>query len=269
MNILEIKDLSVEYYRGGVIPALRGVSLDVASGESVAIVGESGSGKSTLAHALLGLILPGEGKITSGNIRFNGRDILGSSINEWRDLRGKEISIVFQDPFASLNPVLTIEDQLVEAVTAHREDVTRVDARALAVTALEEVRFTDPGRILASYPHQLSGGQRQRIVIACAIINRPKLLIADEPTTALDVTIQKEIMDLIDTLKKELSLTVLLITHNLPLAAERCDRIAVMYAGEIVEYRAKEEILRTPHHPYTAALLGSVPRMHGTEGNIQ
>ncbi|MHB9154996.1 MAG: ABC transporter ATP-binding protein [Endomicrobiales bacterium] len=264
MALLEIKNLSVEYYRGrDVIPAVRGVSLDVQEGETVAIVGESGSGKSTLALSVMGLILPGEGKITSGGILFGGKDLRAFSPGDWRALRGKDISLVFQDPFSSLNPVLTVGDQLTEAITAHRRGAPSKEKKAAAENALREVRFTDPARIFDSFPHQLSGGQRQRVAVAMAILHRPKLLIADEPTTALDVTIQKEVMDLLDTLRNELSLTVLLITHNLPLALERSQRIAVMYAGEIIEHGSREDIFKNPRHPYTRALINSVPRLLG------
>ncbi len=267
MNILEIKNLSVEYpRRGHLIRAARGVSLDLVQGETLALVGESGSGKSTVALSLLGLIFENEGKVTQGEVFFKGTDLLRSSLRQWQALRCKDISIVFQDPFSALNPVLTIEEQLVEAVTAHAKGLSAAELRSRAQTALDEVMLHDHSRILASYPHQLSGGQRQRIAIAIAIINRPQLLIADEPTTALDVTIQKEILDLLDTLKKELSLTVLLITHNLPLAWQRSQRIAVMYAGEIVEEGTQVSIFSAPLHPYTKGLINSVPQVRGAQG---
>ncbi len=262
MNILEIENLSVEYYRNKeTVRALRGVSLSVNEGETLSIVGESGCGKSTLAMSVLGLIFPAQGKITAGEIYFKGKNILDNDKQSWQQLRGKEVSIVFQDPFSSLNPVLTIREQLAEAVWAHNPGVTKSDLAGRVANALDEVVFTDPERILSSYPHQLSGGQRQRVMLAIAIINRPAVLIADEPTTALDVTIQKEIMDLIAKLQKELSLTVILITHNLLLAKQRSDRIAVMYAGEIVELNSKEEIFTNPLHPYTKALMNSVPKL--------
>ncbi|NTV52447.1 MAG: ABC transporter ATP-binding protein [Candidatus Firestonebacteria bacterium] len=258
MNILEINGLSVEYYRGRkVIPALKGVSLAVEKGETLAIVGESGSGKSTLALSVMGLLFPGEGKVTTGKITYGGRNLLALGAEGLRSLRGKEISIVFQDPSSSLNPVLDIREQLLEAVEAHDTGLTSAEKNALLAAALDEVLLDGRERILSSYPHQLSGGQKQRIAIAMAIINRPKLLIADEPTTALDVTVQKEILDLLAKLKRELSLTILLITHNIPLAYERSDRIAVMHEGELVELGPREEVFRAPKHAYTAALIES------------
>jgi oligopeptide/dipeptide ABC transporter ATP-binding protein len=194
-------------------------------------------------------------------ILFNGSDILSLNDNELRQLRGNKISVVFQDPFSSLNPVLTIEEQITEAVSAHFPEAGKASLANSAAIALKEVMFDDVERVLSSYPHQLSGGQRQRIVLAMAIINKPKILIADEPTTALDVTIQKEVMDLLDKLKKELSLTVILITHNFLLAKQRSERIAVMYAGKIVEINRTENIFTNPLHPYTKALIASVPKL--------
>lgn len=264
MNQLEINNLSVEYYRNKtVISALRGVALSIRAGETIAIAGESGCGKSTLAMSVLKLIFPGQGKITAGEITFNGSDILKLDGPALRGIRGKEIAVVFQDPFSSLNPVLTIEEQLTESVVAHNPSVKRSELKTAAAQALKEVMFTDIERLLSSYPHQLSGGQRQRVVIAMAIINRPKILIADEPTTALDVTIQKEIMDLLDKLKKELNLTLILITHNLLLAKQRSERIAVMYAGEIVELNETRNVFSSPLHPYTRGLINSVPKLLG------
>jgi len=265
MNILCIDNLSVEYYRhDAVIHALRGLTLQLPAGETLALVGESGCGKSTVAAAAMGLIFPHEGRITSGEIVFDGNDVRNYTPRQWRAIRGKDIAIVFQDPFSSLNPVISVGEQLREAIDAHRPELPASRQKALALEALEEVRLLPAERIYAAFPHQLSGGQRQRVVIAMAIANRPKLLIADEPTTALDVTIQKEILDLLDRLKNELSLTMLLITHNLPLAKERSGRIAVMKDGNIVEEAATEEIFLHPRHEYTKALIASVPRMlHG------
>lgn len=262
MGILEIRNLSVEYYRNRkVIPAVRDVSLELKRGETLALVGESGSGKSTLALSVLGLIFPYEGKITSGEIIFEGKNLLGFSAKEWQNLRGKQISMVFQDPFSSLNPVLTAGEQIAEALWTHQHRLSKNEQFTLIKETLNETMFTDVNRIYNSYPHQLSGGQRQRIAMAMALINRPKILIADEPTTALDVTIQKEILDLLEELKKELSLSVLLITHNLALASQRSQRIAVMYAGEIVETGKSNEIFKNPTHLYTKGLIESVPKL--------
>jgi oligopeptide/dipeptide ABC transporter ATP-binding protein len=262
--LLRIENLSLEYYRNKkVLPAVRNVSFDLTAGETLAVVGESGSGKSSLALAVMGLISPADGKITAGKILFKDRDLLTLNREQWRALRGKDIAVVFQDPFSSLNPVMTVGDQIAECITAHFPGTPATEVRNRVKAALDEVLFSDPARIAASYPHQLSGGQRQRIALAMAIVNRPQILIADEPTTALDVTIQKEILDLIDRLKKELSLTVLLITHDLALACRRSQEIAVMYAGEIVEKGPGELIFFAPAHPYTQGLISSVPRRGG------
>lgn len=266
-DILRINNLSVEYYRQGrILQAVRDVSVNLREGETLALVGESGSGKSTLAHAVLGLISPHDGRITAGAIEFGGKDLLKNTPAAWQSVRGKEIAMVFQDPFASLNPVLTTGEQIGEAVRVHYPSFSKATCREKVIAALREVMFPDPERIFGAYPHQLSGGQRQRVVLAMAIVNRPRILIADEPTTALDVTIQKEILDLLDRLKKELELTVLLITHNLPLASERSERIAVMYAGEIVEINCTADIFRKPRHPYARALLLSIPRLTADPG---
>lgn len=262
MNILNISNLSVEYRRSKkTIHALRDVSVELQKGETLSIVGESGCGKSTLAMAILGLIFKDEGKISEGVIVYSDKNILNSNKNEWQHLRGNEIAIIFQDPFSSLNPVLKIKEQIIETIDAHKPGITVKDKHQMAVEALKEVMLTDYERILDSYPHQLSGGQRQRVVIAMAIINKPKILIADEPTTALDVTIQKEILELLKKLKNELSLSVILITHNIPLAAKNSDRMAVMYAGKIVELGETKSVLNAPLHPYTQGLFKSIPKL--------
>lgn len=262
MTLLDIRNLSVEYHRhGDTIRAVRNVSFAVAAGETLALVGESGCGKSTMALAIPGLIFPGEGKISSGEVIFDGTNLRGLSFDELRQLRGKEISIILQDPFSSLNPVMTVREQLEEAITAHFPAMQKDEIATRCVAALGEVRLDDPERILGSYPHRLSGGQRQRVAIAMALINRPRLLIADEPTTALDVTIQKDILDLLVSLKNNRGLTMIIITHNLPLAAAYSDRIAVMYAGEIVETAPSQDIISASRHPYTRALMRSVPRL--------
>jgi oligopeptide/dipeptide ABC transporter ATP-binding protein len=263
MNILDIQNLSVEYFRdSSALRALRDVSIHFEAGETTAIVGESGCGKSTLALSILGLIFPYEGRIVSGTVNFKKKNVLANSLSEWMDLRGREISIVFQDPFSSLNPVLTIRRQIYEVIKTHEPEITETAINDRIRFSLEEVMLKDQDRILSSYPHQLSGGQRQRIVIAMAIANRPQVLIADEPTTSLDVTVQKDIMDLIDKLKEDLSLTVILITHNLPLARQRAQKVAVMYAGKIIEYGAASELFTRPLHPYTQGLLKSIPQMN-------
>lgn len=263
MSILSIQNLSVQYFRGKKnIPALRNVSLEINEGETIALVGESGCGKSTLALSIMGLIFPDEGKIISGKVIYRGNDLLKYSQPKWQSLRCKEISIVFQDPFSSLNPVLTIKDQICEAISTHQPDLTSSQVIEIAENSINEVMLKDYKRILESYPHQLSGGQRQRISLAIAIANRPKILIADEPTTALDVTIQRDILDLLEKLKNELSLTLILITHNLPLASQRSQRIAVMYAGKIVEIGPRHNIFKESLHPYTQGLIKSVPKLN-------
>ncbi|MCB4790936.1 MAG: ABC transporter ATP-binding protein [Elusimicrobia bacterium] len=267
MSILEINNLSVEYIRNKkIIPALRGVSFKLEEGETLSVVGESGCGKSTLALAVLGLIFKDEGSIGSGKIIYYGNNLLDLSQKEWQNLRGDEISIVLQDPFTSLNPVLKIKEQLIETIEAHRSGLSFVDKTGLAIDALNEVMLLDHRRILDSYPHQLSGGQRQRIALAMAIINKPRILIADEPTTALDVTIQKEILELLNKLKNELSLTLVLITHNIPMASKNSDRMAVMYAGRIVELGLSRDMLQTPLHPYTQGLMRSIPKLLAASG---
>ncbi|HBU69293.1 MAG TPA: dipeptide/oligopeptide/nickel ABC transporter ATP-binding protein [Elusimicrobia bacterium] len=261
MNLLEISNLSVEYYKNKkAVRALKNLSLKIESGESLAVVGESGCGKSTLASSVMGLIMPHEGKITSGRIIFDGMDIFSFSREEWRALRGKKAGIVFQDPFSSLNPVIPVGAQIEDAVRAHNPELSGKALREKAMESLAEV-LLEGERIYNSFPHQLSGGQRQRAAIAAAIANAPRLLIADEPTTSLDVTIQKEVLDLFDKLKAELGLTLMLVTHNIPVAAQRCGKIAVMYAGELIEYGLKEDIIKNPKHPYTLALIASVPRL--------
>ena len=278
--LLEIKDLSVDYFRGEkVIPAVRNASMQVADGESVGLVGESGSGKSTLALSILRLISPHEGKITGGKIIFQGKDILSLPERDMRNIRGKDIGIIFQDPFSSLNPVIKIGAQIEEAIRVHlgvrSQDKIRgpdpkvgsgsgqgqvgvryvPDPKTQALAALESVRMGDPERIYGSYPHQVSGGQRQRAMIAMAIANRPRLLIADEPTTALDVTVQKEILDLLAQLKKELGMALILITHHLGIVSQTTERLYVMKSGGIVESGDTRKILKSPEQPYTQELL--------------
>jgi len=255
--LLEIKNLSVNYFRGKkIIPAIQGASIQVTHGESVGLVGESGSGKSTIALAILRLIAPHEGRITQGEILFEGKDILSLSEGDIRKIRGQDIGIIFQDPFSSLNPVIKIGAQIEEAIEVHfKEKVSRQDLRERTLTALANVRLDEPERIYNSYPHQVSGGQRQRAMIAMAIANRPRLLIADEPTTALDVTVQKEILDLLSQLKKELGMAILLITHHLGIVSQTTSQLYVMQGGKIAESGATQKILRNPEHPYSQELL--------------
>jgi peptide/nickel transport system ATP-binding protein len=252
--ILDVRDL-VTHIRtdAGVVRAVDGASLTVASGEAVALVGESGCGKSMTALSVLRLVRP-PGRIVSGQAFYRGQDLLALDARAMRDLRGRRLSIVFQDPMTFLNPLMRVGDQIVEA-TRIRDGLDGARAAALAVEALRTVRIAAPERVAGSYPHQLSGGMRQRVMIAMAIVARPDLLIADEPTTALDVTIQSQIMRLLAELRESLGGSMLLITHDLGLVAEFCDRVYVMYAGQIVEEADVGAIFAEPIHPYTRALL--------------
>lgn len=264
--LLEVSGLEIRF-PGGERPfeVVRGASLTVERGEIVGLVGESGSGKSLTALAILGLVPP-PGRIAGGSIRLDGRELVGLPESELRAVRGARIGLVFQEPMAALNPVLTLETQICEAVRAHPDRlhaggarVTARAARARALELLELLAIPDPQRRLGEYPHQLSGGQRQRAMLAIALAAGPELLIADEPTTALDVTLQAQVLELLERLRRELGLAILLITHDLAVVAESCDRVLVMYAGEIVERAAAAELFAQPAHPYTRALLASIP----------
>jgi oligopeptide transport system ATP-binding protein len=259
--LLEVSDLHAEFRTGlGTVPAVDGISYTVDRGETVAIVGESGSGKTASALALLRLIPDPPGRITAGRVTFNGRDLLQLSEAEMREVRGGDIGMVFQEPMTSLNPVLTIGRQITETLEQHR-GADRITAQQRALELLGLVGIADPLRRLKQYPHQLSGGMRQRIMIAIAIACDPKLIIADEPTTALDVTIQAQILELMKNLTRRLDAALIIITHNLGVVARYANRVNVMYAGRIVESGPAQIVYRTPGHPYTMALLGSVPRL--------
>jgi peptide/nickel transport system ATP-binding protein len=239
-------------------PALDGVSFALEAGESVALVGESGCGKTQLARAILGL--PPESARVSGAVRFGGRDLLGLSDAEWRAVRGREIGLVFQEPASALDPVQTIGAQLLETIRFHF-DVPRAEARRLALAALHDVAFPDPEGALSEYPHRLSGGLRQRALLALTLACGPALLLADEPTASLDATVAAQVLDLLDRLRRERRLTLLLVTHDLGLVAAHCDRVLVLYAGRIVEEADTEGLFRSPSHPYTRGLLRSMPRV--------
>jgi peptide/nickel transport system ATP-binding protein len=258
--ILDIVELRTSFFtRDGVVRAIDGISLRVLPGETLAIVGESGCGKSVTALSILRLVPP-PGRIVSGTVRFAGRDLLGLSEARMRQLRGNEISMIFQEPMTSLNPVLTIGRQIAESLTLHRR-LGRAAAFARAAELLRLVHLADPARRLGEYPHQLSGGMRQRVMIAMALACNPKLLIADEPTTALDVTIQAQILDLLGELKRKIDTAIVLITHDLGIVAEMAQRVVVMYAGRLVEEAPVLALFRRPLHPYTRGLLTSVPRL--------
>ncbi len=259
--LLEIHDLHTEFRTGaGVIRAVDGISYSVDAGETVAIVGESGSGKSVGALSILRLIPDPPGRITQGNVLFAGRDLTTLTEEQMRQVRGSDIGMVFQEPMTSLNPVLTIGRQITETLEQHR-GVDRATAQKRAEELLGLVGIADPIRRLKQYPHQLSGGMRQRIMIAIALACDPKLIIADEPTTALDVTIQAQILELMKDLTRRLNIALIIITHNLGVVARYANRVNVMYAGRIVESGPAMAIYHTPRHPYTIALLRSVPRL--------
>lgn len=263
--ILSFEDLDIRFtLRGQVLRAIRGVSLDVIRGESLAIVGESGSGKSVFTKSAMGL-LDANGSIADGHIWYDGKDLAAyQTEREWLTIRGKEIAMVMQDPMTSLNPLKTIGDQILEAVLLH-QGLHGEAAHQAVLEALTAVGIDDAPRRYRQYPHEFSGGMRQRVVIAIAVACRPKILICDEPTTALDVTIQAQILDLIKQLQKKLDLTTIYITHDLGVVANVADRIAVMYAGDIVEVGKCEEVFYDPKHPYTWALLSSLPQL-GVKG---
>ena len=263
-HLLEVKDLQTHFLtRAGVVRAVDGVSLHLDRGELLGLVGESGCGKSVTALSVLRLVAP-PGRIVGGEIVFDGQDLLKLSEARMRELRGDDIAMIFQDPMTSLNPVYTVGEQIAEALRLHRK-LSRKAARAAAVEAMREVAIPDPGRRADDYPHQLSGGMRQRVMIAMALACDPKLLIADEPTTALDVTIQAQILEMLDELRRTRELAVLLITHDLGVVAEVADRVAVMYTGRIVEESPVGELFARPKMPYTEGLLRSVPKLTAAE----
>ncbi|GAA2953262.1 ABC transporter ATP-binding protein [Streptomyces enissocaesilis] len=260
-TLLEVRDLHVEFrMRDGVAKAVNGVDYAVAEGETLAVLGESGSGKSVTAQAVMGILDMPPGRITGGEILFRGRDLLKLKEDERRGVRGREMAMIFQDALSSLNPVLTVGYQLGEMFTVHR-GLSRKDARAKAVELMDRVRIPAAKERVGDYPHQFSGGMRQRIMIAMALALEPGLIIADEPTTALDVTVQAQVMDLLAELQRELGMGLVLITHDLGVVADVADRIAVMYAGRIVETAPVHDIYKAPAHPYTRGLLDSIPRL--------
>lgn len=268
MALLEVSNLRVGFSRrDGIAEAIRGIDLSIDHGEAVGLVGESGSGKSLTALAILRL-LDRHARVVDGRILFNGNDLLALTERDLRRIRGAQISMIFQDPLTSLNPAFTIGRQLTDVIQTH-QGLSLREARTRAIDVLSLVDIPSPAARLRSYPHQFSGGMRQRVLIAMAIACRPQLLIADEPTTALDVTVQAQVISLLRRVRDELKLAVLFITHNLDLVAELCDRVVVMYAGRIMEEAPVEQLFTTPRHPYTRALMACVPRLdqvrHGFE----
>jgi ABC-type dipeptide/oligopeptide/nickel transport system ATPase component len=260
-HLLKIRDLKIAFkrHREEPIQVVKGIDMELAPGESMAIVGESGSGKSVTALSFARLLPEPNAQITAAEFRVNGKDVLQMSAGELRKMRGKDIAYVFQEPSTSLNPVLTIRTQMAEALRLHRPDVKSVDAEI--VKWLYKVGIVEPEKRLRAYPHELSGGMQQRVMIAMALCCEPKLLIADEPTTALDVTIQKQIIDLLIEIKASLGMSIILITHNFAIIRGIADKVAVMFRGNIVESGPTEEVLGSPKHPYTKALIDCVPRL--------
>ena len=260
--MLSVRNLSASFHtRAGIVRAVRNVSFDVAPGETLGIVGESGSGKSVTCYSMMGLIPMPPGRIESGSAMLDGTDLLHCPEKELRSIRGKRISMIFQDPMTSLNPYLTIGEQVAEPLVIH-EGAGKKEARDRALEQLALVGIPDAEQRMDAYPHQFSGGMRQRVMIAMALITRPEILIADEPTTALDVTVQKQVLDLIRKLQQDMGTSVILITHDLGVVRQYADRINVMYAGRIVESAPARELLEHPRHAYTRALMKSIPGLH-------
>lgn len=259
-KLLKVKDLSVEYHTvDGTVQAVRNVSLNVEPGKVLGLVGETGAGKTTTVKTIIGILQQPPGRITDGEILFLGEDLLKKNSKEMRAIQGGSISMIFQDPMTSLNPVLTVQDQIAETIRLHRH-LKKREARTEALKMLEKVGIrAERG---SEYPHQFSGGMKQRVIIAMALACNPKLLIADEPTTALDVTIQAQVLELIKELKEQYNTAMLLITHDLGIVAETCDDVAVMYAGQIVEYGTLEHIFKNAAHPYTIGLYNCIPDMY-------
>lgn len=268
MNLLEVNNLQTYFFtRGGVVKAVDNVSFVMKAGETLGVVGESGCGKSVTALSVMRLIANPPGKIVGGEINFNGENILEKNQHELTEMRGSKISMIFQDPMTSLNPVFTVGYQIAETVKRHRKDVSNDQAWKRAIEMLDLVRISDPKRRAKNYPHEFSGGMRQRVMIAIALSCNPQLLIADEPTTALDVTIQAQVLELMKGLSQEFNTAVMLITHDLGVVAGTCQQVNVMYAGHIIESAPVKQIFETPAHPYTVGLLQSIPRLHESRGS--
>ncbi len=260
-NLLEVKDLHVSFFTpAGEVKAVNGISYNLKYDEVMGIVGESGSGKSVEAYSIIGL-LQSPGKVVGGSITFEGEDMLAKSSKEMIDVRGNKIAMIFQNPMTCLNPVYTIGNQLVEALHAHDKSVSKEDAEKRAMEMLEQVGINNVEKRMKQYPHELSGGMRQRVMIAMGLICHPQLLIADEPTTALDVTIQAQILEVMKNIQKKNHMGIIFITHNLGVVAEICDKVSVMYAGKMVEQGPVDDIFYKPGHPYTMGLLRSMPRV--------
>lgn len=266
--LLEVKDLVIHYETDdGVVKALNGVNIHIGVGETLGLVGETGAGKTTLAKGIMRLIPNPPGKILGGEVIFEGQDLLKLSTNGMEAIRGRDISMIFQDPMTSLNPVLTVGEQIMEVIENHNTSLSRQEARKWAENMLERVGI--PAERFGEYPHQFSGGMKQRVVIAIALACNPKLLIADEPTTALDVTIQAQVLEMIYKLKSENNTSMILITYDLGVVAQNCDYVAIIYAGEVVEYGTLREIYKDTKHPYTEGLFGSIPSLTSDVKRLQ
>lgn len=266
-NILSIQGLSVQYRKEKrIVRAVNELSLELAAGETLGLVGETGAGKTTAAKAVMGIIPDPPGIVTHGKILFEGEDLLKKNNHQMRKIRGSDISMIFQDPMTALNPVVTVGEQIAEVVRLHNK-VSRAEADKRAVDMLELVGI--PGERFHDYPHQFSGGMKQRVVIAIALACNPKLLIADEPTTALDVTIQAQVLEMMDELKRKFNTSMILITHDLGVVAEVCDRVVIMYAGRIVESGTLEDVYERTSHPYTVGLFGSIPDLDEDTERLQ
>ncbi|NLH02012.1 MAG: ABC transporter ATP-binding protein [Clostridiales bacterium] len=264
-KLLEVKDLKVSFFTpAGEVKAVGGITYDLNYGEVMGIVGESGSGKSVEAYSIMGLLQP-PGQVVGGSILFEGEDVLSFDKKQMVDFRGNKVAMIFQNPMTCLNPVYTIGNQLIEALRAHKKDISDAEAKKRAMEMLELVGINNVEKRMSQYPHEFSGGMRQRVMIAMGLICSPKLLIADEPTTALDVTIQAQIIELMKDLQKKTGMGIIFITHNLGVVAEICDKVSVMYAGHIVEQGQVNDIFYNPAHPYTLGLLRSMPRVDAEE----
>ncbi len=260
-TVIEVKDLKTYLYSAsGVVKAVDGVSFSIESGKTLGIVGESGSGKSMTASSIIRLLPRNKGKIVSGTINFDGKDVLSLNKKELLQFRGKDVAVIFQDPMSALDPVFKVGDQMVEMICAH-QNISKTEAKKKAIDALAKVGIPNPEKRMESYPYELSGGMCQRVIIAMAACKNPKLVIADEPTTALDVTVQAQVLKLLKEMQSKLNNAILLITHNLGIVWEMCDSVMVMYAGKTVEYATTKDLYTEPLHPYTWGLLDSIPKL--------
>lgn len=269
-KILEVRDLKVQFNTDrGLVTAVNGVNFDVYKGKTIGIVGESGSGKSVSALSIMRLIPSPPGKIAGGSIKFKGESLLDIPLDEMRRIRGNKIAMIFQEPMTSLNPVFTVGNQIEEVLALHQKELTPAQRTEKAIEMLSLVGIPAPEKRVREYPHQLSGGMRQRVMIAIALACKPDILIADEPTTALDVTIQAQILELMNKLQKELGMGIIMITHDLGVVAETCDEVAVMYCGQIVENADVKTLFNHPRHPYTQGLIESIPSFDSTTGHTK